>query len=347
MGNTGVFLDPQADAPYTLHFFEMSIRGQDSRGDPQTLYGEVVAVREGFGPVLPEDRFTVVPADCLLDLAPHANPPAYSFSGDAKAAADYLKTSYQMQRRQQCQQDREHFATVCRDYLMRSFTERKNAAQARVIGLMQRERENPEVAIARQRAENDLADLERLKRERLAGIDRLIIARHGPVKHLASALIVPAVESLEPEMAGWDREPDPETRRAIELAAEAIVIRHEESQGRECEKVGHLKIGFDIRSLAPADPQTGYRDPVLGVRRIEVKGRKRGRPVRLTKNEWYKATQLGDSYWLYVVWDPLGNPEALPIRIQNPAKKLDHVKREIAAIRFFEIPAGAIESYQY
>lgn len=343
MGNTGVFLDPQTDAPYTLHFFEMSIRGQDSRGEPQTLYGEVVAVREGIGQAAPDDRFTMVPADYLLDLAPHATPPVYSFSGDAKAASDYLKTSYQMQRRQQCQQEREHFATVCRDYLEKSFTLRIRAAQDRVMGLRAKEKDSPEVALARQRAENDLADLERLKKERLAGLDRLIIARHGPVKHLASALIVPAAESLEPEMAGWDQEPDPETRRAIELAAEAIVIRHEESKGRECEKVGHLKIGFDIRSLAPADPQTGYRDPVLGVRRIEVKGRKRGQPVRLTTNEWYKATQLGDSYWLYVVWDPLDNPEALPIRIQNPAKKLDHVKREIAAIRFFEIPAGAIE----
>ena len=38
--------------------------------------------------------------------------------------------------------------------------------------------------------------------------------------------------------------------------------------------MGHEKIGFDIRSLAPPDPQTGYRDPVTGVRRIEVKGRR-------------------------------------------------------------------------
>ena len=212
--------------------------------------------------------------------------------------------------------------------------------------LRAREKESPEVSLARQRAENDLADLERLKKERLAGLDRLIIARHGPVKHLASALILPAAESLEPELVGFDQEPDPEIRRAIELAAEAIVIRHEESRGRECEKVGHLKIGFDIRSLAPADPQTGYRDPVLSVRRIEVKGRKKGQPVLLTTNEWFKATQLGDSYWLYVVWDPMDNPEALPIRIQNPAKNLDHVKREIVSIRFFEIPAGAIEHFK-
>ena len=81
---------------------------------------------------------------------------------------------------------------------------------------------------------------------------------------------------------------DPKKRR-VELAAEDVVVVWEEAQGRECERVGRQKIGFDIRSLAPPEPQTGYRDPVAGVRRIEVKGRKRGQPVRLTTNEWYKA----------------------------------------------------------
>ena len=132
---TGIFLDPQAEAPYALHFFEMTIRGQDSRGESQTLYGEVVAVRESLGPVPPEDRFTAVPADCLLDVAPHSQPFDQPFAGDAKSAADFLKTSYQMQRRQQCQQEREHFATVCRDYLEKSFTVRIRAAQDRVMGV--------------------------------------------------------------------------------------------------------------------------------------------------------------------------------------------------------------------
>ena len=39
-----------------------------------------------------------------------------------------------------------------------------------------------------------------------------------------------------------------------------------------------------------------------------VKGRRRGVPVRLTPNEPYNAAWLADSYWLYVVWDPLSNP---------------------------------------
>jgi hypothetical protein len=83
---------------------------------------------------------------------------------------------------------------------------------------------------------------------------------------------------------------------------------------------------------------------VTGIRRIEVKGRGRGKHIRLTINEWYKAVQLGDTYWLYVVWNPLNQPDATPLIIQNPAKHLDHAKKEIVAARYFDIPAAAIES---
>jgi hypothetical protein len=133
-------------------------------------------------------------------------------------------------------------------------------------------------------------------------------------------------------------------RRKCEIAAEDVVIAFETGRGFECERVGHLKIGFDVRSLGPAEPQTGYRDPVQGIRRIEVKGRTRGQPIRLTTNEWYKAAQLGDTYWLYVVWDPLGKPDPEPLRIQNPAKRLDYVKREVVAARYYDIPAEAVEA---
>jgi hypothetical protein len=137
---------------------------------------------------------------------------------------------------------------------------------------------------------------------------------------------------------------DPNIRRRSELAAEDLVVAYETSRGWECERVGHLKIGFDVRSLGPADTQTGFRDPVEGIRRIEVKGRTRGHSIRLTTNEWYKATQLGDSYWLYVVWDPLGTPDAEPLVIRNPVKHLDHAKREVMATRYYDIPADAVES---
>jgi hypothetical protein len=207
--------------------------------------------------------------------------------------------------------------------------------------LRAREATAPEVALARQRAENDYQDLERTHRERLAGLDRLTVVRHGPVRHIGTALVFPkGVDSVSPGMAPEDL--DPLLRRRSEIAAEDLAVAYETGRGWECDRVGHLKIGFDVRSLGPADSQTGYRDPVAGIRRIEVKGRTRGHSIRLTTNEWYKAAQLGDSYWLYVVWDPLANPDPEPLKICNPVKHLDHAKREV--VRYFDIPAEAIES---
>lgn len=247
---------------------------------------------------------------------------------------------------------------LCREYLQKSYTARQRAAQDRVMSLRareNREKSDPPVAIARQRAENHLTDLGRTHKERMAGLDRLSIARHGPVRHVATALVLPATDlatlaqrmgegpGVRAAISELLDDLDPEVNRQSELAAENVVIACETKRGWETERVGHLKIGFDVRSLGPADPQTGYRDPVTSLRRIEVKGRKRGQTIRLTTNEWYKAIQLGDSYWLYVVWDPLGKPDPTPLMIQNPAKHLDHAKKGVVVARFFDIPAAAIE----
>ncbi len=74
-----------------------------------------------------------------------------------------------------------------------------------------------------------------------------------------------------------------------------------------------------------------------------MKGRRRGRPIRLTTNEWYRAQQLGDTYWLYVVWDPLDDPDPVPLMICNPARRLDHAKKEVALSRYYDLPAAAVE----
>jgi hypothetical protein len=210
------------------------------------------------------------------------------------------------------------------------------------MALRAREAAAPEIGLARQRAENDLADLQRTRQERLDGLRRLEVARHGPLRHLATAVVLPAAQGEGPVPSELLDELDPETKRKIELAAEEVVIAYESGRGWETERVGHLKIGFDIRSLGPADPQTGYRDPVHGVRRIEVKGRKKGQPIRLTTNEWYKAQQLGDSFWLYVIWNPLQNPDPVPVMIQNPAKVLEHAAKPVVSARFWDIPAEVV-----
>jgi hypothetical protein len=309
----------------------------------------LVAVREeleGQDSSLPPgagdpSRFSIVPADCLLDLPPDPTPPRAVEVVDPAAAADFLKGTYQTEARQRCLEERRRFVSVCRDYLDRSFDARIRAAQDRVMKLRTRESSQPEIALARQRAENELADLVRTQKERLSGLDRLILVRPGPVHHVATALVLPPRSDTPAGPGQAPEDVDTDLRRRSEKAAEDMAVAFETSRGWECQRVGHLKIGFDIRSLGPADPQTGYRDPVQGIRRIEVKGRSRGFSIRLTTNEWYKAAQLGDSYWLYVVWDPLGpSPELVTIR--NPAARLDHAKREVIAARFFDIPADAI-----
>jgi len=75
----------------------------------------------------------------------------------------------------------------------------------------------------------------------------------------------------------------------------------------------------------------------------EVRDRAKIQSIRLTTNEWYRASQLGDSYWLYIVWDPLENPDAKPICFKNLVKHLDHVKREVAAARYYDNSTEAIE----
>ena len=341
-GRTAVYVDPLGEAPWRLHFYEISVRGQTAGGEAATIHAELTAIREEVGEgVDAADRYSIVPADALIDLPAHPNPPAALPEVDRGPVDDHVKATVQMERRREAQAERGRYADVARDYLEKSFAARIRASQDRVMGLRAREPKEPEVTLARQRAAQDLEDLERARKERLAGVDRLRIARHGPARHIASCLVLPPDADTDrfPEFV---EEPDPALKRQIELAAEDVVIAWEEVQGRECERVGHLKIGFDVRSLAPPDPQTGYRDPVAGVRRIEVKGRKRGQPVRLTTNEWYKARQLGDTYWLYVVWDPLDDPDPVPLMVRNPAEHLNYAKKEVTAARYYDLPAEAV-----
>ena len=342
-GQMGVYMDPLASQPYRVHFCEITIRGQTTNGDATTILAELVAVREEVTEgVAAAERFELVPADILIDLPAHPCLPDSLPVADYGPVGDYVKTSVQMQRRSTASKERGHYADVAREYLQRSFDARVRAAQGRVMRLKSREATEPEVSLARQRAEQDLADLKRNQEIRITGLERLRIARHGPVRHVASCLVLPSDTAIDsfPELA---EEQDTGLKRRVELAAENIVVAYEEAHNRSCERGGHQKIGFDIRSLALPDPQTGYRDPVTGVRRIEVKGRQRGNPVRLTTNEWYRAQQLGNTYWLYVVWDPLENPHSVPIMVQNPAENLDYAKKEVIAARYYDVPASAIE----
>ncbi|MBN2294222.1 MAG: DEAD/DEAH box helicase family protein [Pirellulales bacterium] len=339
VGGTALFMDDRAANPYRLHFFEINIRGKDTRGNDVLLYAEVVAVREEAG------LFDVVPPDVLIDLAPHPHLSPEIGQIDPQPASDYLKSTYQIEIRQRCQHDRQQFAQIVRDYLERSFKTRISKAQERYMHLMAELSLKPEYKLASDEAKRYLDDLERSRKERLAGLDRLQIARTGPVRHLATAVVLPPDADTASVLSQWGVDTDPESRRRKELAAEKIAVADLESEGFPedlIQRVAHEKLlGFDYRAQRPLDATTG----VMEVRRIEVKGYTHGNSVQMEHSEWTKAQQLQDTYWLYVVWNPL-SPDYELVKIQNPYRVLEHAVKHREVIRRYEIPAEAIDGHR-
>lgn len=337
VGGTAFFIDPLAAGPYRLHFFEITIKGKDTRGNDVLLHAEVVAVREDGG------HCEVVPADVLIDLAPHPRAPAKIEPIDAQPAADHLKSTYQIEVRQRSQRDRQQYAAVVRDYLERSFKARISKAQERYMRLMAELGIKPEYKLATDEAKRHLDDLERSKKERLLGLDRLQIARTGPARHLAAAVVVPPDAEIESAMRQWGIDTDPDSRRKKELAAEKIAVDDLIAEGfpRELiQRVAQEKLtGFDYRAQRLLDPVTGSME----VRRIEVKGYTHGNPIQLEHSEWTKAQQLRETYWLYVVWNP-PSPNHRLVKIQNPYGKLEHAVKCREVIRRYEIPVEAIDA---
>ena len=102
------------------------------------------------------------------------------------------------------------------------------------------------------------------------------------------------------------RDPD------VEAAGMRVALKHEADAGRTPEDVSKDNLGFDVRST----------DPDGGIRYIEVKARAGEGEVALTTNEWYQASQMGDAYYLYVVWNARKEQHAKLLVFQNPAKNL-------------------------
>ncbi len=227
------------------------------------------------------------------------------------------------------QDQRAPYADVAHDYPMGALDARLRAARDRVMRLKSGESNDPEPALEQQRAEQDLSGLERSRRERIAGIDRLGVVRHGPVRHVANCLVPSpptavdsCLELVENQDAGLKPRP--------ELAAKDIVGTYEEARDRDRERVGHLKIGFDTVTQRRCAANQG--EATLS-----------GRTPWRTTNEWYKEQQFGDAHWLYVVWDPFEGPDGMLVIMQSPAKQLDYAQKETVAACYYDVPGSVID----
>ncbi len=155
----------------------------------------------------------------------------------------------------------------------------------------------------------------RLSKQRTNAIEairrepELIIA--GPVEFIAHALMVPSS--------------DPEDKKQhnlnVEGTAMKVVRAYEEARGAVVREVHTPPLaraagltdfpGFDILSVRP----DGHR------RDIEVKGRAGTGEIEVSDNEWAKACNSRETYWIYVVYDCATEAPNL-LKVSDPFGKL-------------------------
>ena len=133
----------------------------------------------------------------------------------------------------------------------------------------------------------------------------------GEVSFIAHALCLPSR--------------DPEDRKRHDAEVEAIAVKvawsHEENLGarvRDVSKPDRARLagltdnpGFDLLSLHPDGQELA----------IEVKGRAGIGSIEVSDNEWAKALNLRERYWLFVVYD-CASPHPRLRRIQDPFGRL-------------------------
>ena len=144
--------------------------------------------------------------------------------------------------------------------------------------------------------------------------DELLVLRREPelvapgrVSFIAHALVVPSA--------------DPEDQKRHDAEVERIAMHfarvHEEATGATVKDVHTPELaraaglpdnpGFDLLSIRPGGEK----------RAIEVKGRAGVGEVEVSANEWAKACNLREGYWLFVVYD-CATPNPRLLRVQDP-----------------------------
>ncbi|MBI2841718.1 MAG: DUF3883 domain-containing protein [Acidobacteria bacterium] len=166
------------------------------------------------------------------------------------------------------------------------------------------------------------AELDRIKKEQraLAGKRERAVAvlrrepdlvGIGPVRFIAHALVVPSSDPADRARHDGD----------VELLAMRIAREWEESEGATVIDVHTPDLartarltdypGFDLLSIRPNGDRRG----------IEVKGRAGTGDIEILANEWAKACNMREAYWLYVIYD-CATPAPRRVRVQDPFNRL-------------------------
>ena len=311
----GVFVDPTAERPYMFHLALISV---ERKADPDLKpLGQDEMLQYRLAGLRQEESGQVeeCAVEHLLLLRGSDGVPTSmrGFAGTAAESRDHA-TAYALERiarpladeqRQELLEslpEREDFVRRGYDYqdaelasTRARLTEKVRGGDVRAKGELTRVKERQRGLAARR--EGALAVLRR---------EPELIAP-GQVEFLAHALVVPSS--------------DPEERKRHDAEIEAIAVRvawtYEEALGATVKDVSTPALarsaglpehpGFDLLSVRTDGQELA----------IEVKGRAAIGDIDVSENEWAKACNLREGYWLYVVYG-CATPSPRLVRVQDP-----------------------------
>ncbi|MEW6541885.1 MAG: helicase-related protein [Bacillota bacterium] len=316
----GVFLDPYADRPYFFHLFLVQVAREADPALPRAFAREerlevrLVGLRQEETGEIRE-----CPVEHLMLLRGGQGVPLeYAAFAGTMAAAGAQAQSYAL----------EHvalpLAEARRRSLLASLPERREflsrgyayqdaeLAQSRAK-LAERVRAGDaragrELKKVKER-QKDLYHRKALALKVLEREPELIAP--GELYELAHALVVPSTDPAD--KTRHDRE--------VERVAVRVAWGYEEDRGCTVRDVSTPEAAVPAGLEAHPGFDLLSRHPDAEERAIEVKGRARIGDVELSENEWARACNLRNRYWLYVVYDCAGAHPRL-LRIRDPFGKL-------------------------
>jgi len=310
-----VFVDPTVDKPYLFHLARLTVIRKADPEIADLAREETVECRLVGLKQTESAEISPCPVEHLLLLRGGQGlpPQAQRLAVDAQRQSDQAR-AYLTER--VCRT----LAVECRERRMASLPERESflkrgydfeeaeLAKARIM-LRQKEREGDKKAAARltyiKTQQRELSS----RRERAISIIRrepeLLVP--GDVDFIAHALVAPATDPAEIEWRDAN----------VEQIAMDIAKAFEEAEGAKVKFVHTPSLaraaglpqhpGFDLLSIRHGDQQ----------RCIEVKGCSGTGEIQITENEWARACNLREDYWLYVVYH-CGTSTPQLVRIQDP-----------------------------
>ncbi|MBL8812702.1 MAG: DUF3883 domain-containing protein [Planctomycetaceae bacterium] len=313
-----VFSDPTAEKPYLLHIAVVSIvRERDSEiqefATEEILDCRLICVRQSEGA-----EMALCPVEHLLLLSGGKGLPA--IAQRMAASADRLKeqaaafTAERISRGLAIERREKLMATLAEreQFIQRGFNFQESELATARVKLSEKVRSGNSAAI---KSFNEIRDQQRSLAERrsmaIATLRREpeLIAP-GELQFLAHAIVVPSQD--KEELARHNAEVEQiamNIARALEEAEGAIVRDVHTPELARAEGLTDNP-GFDLLAIYPAGDKRGRRA-------IEVKGRASTGDVEVSANEWARAANLRDEYWLYVVYNCAQNRPRL-VRVQDP-----------------------------